>query len=214
MTQDQKALINKANAQLSTGPKTDEGKAKSAQNAATHGLTSALPPLNNPIFNQLLQNFIKERSPQTPTQHLWVEELAHIAWKLKQIPLLESQILQNSCLTPAEHFAQEKPSPLAKLWNLHLRLLGRFNSLDRKLSQNGCPLGASTLGAPSACSGPSAPPSPHPHAPVLQNEPTAQLVDDMILKAMKSILQNEPTKTSTTRSKLASAIDSVPLPIP
>ena len=39
-----KALANAANAQLSTGPKTNRGKAKSSRNALRHGLTVVLRP--------------------------------------------------------------------------------------------------------------------------------------------------------------------------
>jgi hypothetical protein len=39
-----RAARNKRNAQHSTGPRTKAGKARSAQNARTHGLTATLPP--------------------------------------------------------------------------------------------------------------------------------------------------------------------------
>ena len=187
MTTEQRNAINQQNAQLSTGPKTEEGKAKSAQNAVTHGLSSQKQPLENPRFRDLLKGFQKDYAyPQSPTAQTWVQELAHIAWKLEQIPSIEQQIEQDSGLTLAEHFMQDKPTPLVKLWNLQLRLGGRFNSLVRKLqspchcsvsSGNGIPANdvpilqnKPNLGAPSSSSGP-LPLPPPPQKPILQNKP-------------------------------------------
>ena len=197
MTQEQRAEINKQNAAHSTGPKTEEGKAKSAKNAATHGLTSSKPPLENPDFIQLHNEFLQERNPQTPTQHLWVLELAHIAFKLKQIPSLEFEVELISDQTLAEQFAQDKPTPLSRLWNLQLRLSARFDSLVRKLSAVDVPstehpsapthsiLQNEPLGAPSSSSGPS--PST-PMDPILQIEPTPS----SLLQSMHSILNANP----------------------
>ena len=53
-------LANRANARLSTGPKTEAGKAAVSQNAASHGLSSGsftlLPHENPEEFNQLLES--------------------------------------------------------------------------------------------------------------------------------------------------------------
>ena len=40
---------NRANAQHSTGPRTPAGKARSDQNARTHGLSSTTPPTEIPV---------------------------------------------------------------------------------------------------------------------------------------------------------------------
>ena len=41
MFSEARQTANAANARLSTGPRTNEGKASSSQNARTHGLTAA-----------------------------------------------------------------------------------------------------------------------------------------------------------------------------
>ena len=220
MTQVQRAEINRQNAAHSTGPKTEEGKAKSAQNALTHGLSSAQIPLQNPRFLELLQAFQREhQNPQSQTAQIWLQELAFIAFKLEQIPAMEQQIMVDSNLTLAEHFMQDKPTPLVKLWNLHLRLLGRFNSLVNKLrshSAANAPLAEHPLGTPSACSGPSSPSPLHPPtASILQNKPTLKTPPASSLQPPASVLQNEPTPhRAMVRQLLSFATREVKLPIP
>ena len=215
MTQVQRAEINRQNAAHSTGPKTEEGKAKSAQNALTHGLSSAQIPLQNPRFLELLEAFQREhQNPQSQTAQIWLQELAFIAFKLEQIPSIEQQIMVEYSLTLAEHFMQDKPTPLVKLWNLHLRLLGRFNSLVNKLrshSAANAPLAdhptTPTTPVQNKPKVPSAPPptvKTPPANTILQNKPTPS---PSTLQPPASILQNKPT---TSRQKLACAIHSLP----
>jgi hypothetical protein len=47
MASDRQISANRANALKSTGPRTDTGKANSAQNALTHGLTAQAALLRN-----------------------------------------------------------------------------------------------------------------------------------------------------------------------
>src|SRR3954462_1060973 len=99
-----RAKRNRANAQRSTGPRTKEGKARSAQNARTHGLTAdgalaatlrAIPPdlAADPTFQLAKQELLDELRPITPMQLILVTQLAHLTWKLHQIPHLERQLL-------------------------------------------------------------------------------------------------------------------------
>ena len=60
---------NKANALLSTGPRTAAGKQRSSQNALTHGLTAASPVLatEDPAAYKLhIQQFRDEYNPPPP----------------------------------------------------------------------------------------------------------------------------------------------------
>src|SRR4051794_7775752 len=65
MCSDKKMEANRQNAQKSTGPRTEEGKAKSRRNALKHGLTSegtVLPPEDTELFQERMQGWtIKER---------------------------------------------------------------------------------------------------------------------------------------------------------
>jgi len=58
-TSSRKAEANRRNAQLSTGPKTDEGKAKSSKNSITHGI--------------FVTKFLDGATPETVTE---IQELA------------------------------------------------------------------------------------------------------------------------------------------
>ena len=91
-----RAATNRANAQYSTGPRTESGKLRSSRNAIRHGLTSqaAVLPSEDPAAYQLhCRQFHDEYQPQTPTEIHLVQELADTAWRLNRIPLLEADLL-------------------------------------------------------------------------------------------------------------------------
>src|SRR5271166_2424749 len=74
---------NKANAQKSTGPKTDEGKAASSKNRLSHGFMSAatvIPDEDPEEFRALLIDFALEIKPETVTEQILLEKLATNQW--------------------------------------------------------------------------------------------------------------------------------------
>ena len=60
MTSLEKLLANRNNAQLSTGPKSKEGKQRVANNALSHGLSVRCDHDDNPIYQSLLSMLIDE----------------------------------------------------------------------------------------------------------------------------------------------------------
>jgi hypothetical protein len=87
---------NRANALLSTGPRTDSGKQRSSINALRHGLTAAsavLPSEDQAAFDAHRRGFFDEYQPATPTETQLVQELADTSWRLNRIPLLEAALL-------------------------------------------------------------------------------------------------------------------------
>jgi hypothetical protein len=98
-----RAAINRANAQQSTGPRTEAGKQRSALNALTHGLTcrtAVLPSEDPAAYEQHRRQFLEEYRPATPTETAFVEELADTSWRLKRIPLLEADLLSRALCPP------------------------------------------------------------------------------------------------------------------
>ena len=73
------------NAQHSTGPRTDAGKAKARLNAVKHGLTAKLPVLpfeKAEDFEALRDGFLNDFAPQSTYQKFLVTQLATHAWRI------------------------------------------------------------------------------------------------------------------------------------
>ncbi|MEP6962947.1 MAG: hypothetical protein ABI995_12775, partial [Acidobacteriota bacterium] len=91
---------NQANAQLSTGPTTEEGKQTSSANAIKTGLTAVeifVPQEEEPTFQALDEALCAEFYPEGATQvHLYTLIL-HASWNIRRCFALEIEI-QNEAL--------------------------------------------------------------------------------------------------------------------
>jgi len=89
---------NRANAESSTGPRTQEGKAASSLNHVIHGLAGefrVLPTEFQSEYDALLAAFREEHQPATPTETSLVEGMAQHQWLRQRALKLES-----SCFDP------------------------------------------------------------------------------------------------------------------
>ena len=83
---------NQTNAQLSTGPRTAEGKAASSQNSACHGLTSEFAVLSheNPAeFAELSQQAVQEFQPSGMHEEFLVRRMIEARWRAVRCQRLE-----------------------------------------------------------------------------------------------------------------------------
>ena len=89
---------NRANAQLSTGPRSPEGKAASSQNARTHGLTSKdlviLPHEQDDFLNFQIE-FTGQIKPIGALELTSFDNLLHAAWNMRRIRCLEAQLSES-----------------------------------------------------------------------------------------------------------------------
>jgi hypothetical protein len=80
---------NRSNAQHSTGPATDQGKAAASQNAWRHGLRSAHPvgPGEDPAeYVAFATELVAELKPVGMAQRLLAKRIALLQWKLQRVP--------------------------------------------------------------------------------------------------------------------------------
>lgn len=104
---------NRLNAQLSTGPSTAEGKAKSSLNAvktALTGRTVLLPTDDAAEYERHLLAYTNDFHPVGPRESDLVQSIADIAWRLKRIPCLESAVFAQGYLEFGQAFNQHEPS--------------------------------------------------------------------------------------------------------
>ena len=93
-----RAAANRANAQKSTGPKTEQGQAVSSQNAFKHGIYSkaVIIPGEDPAkFEALRADLAAEHRPVGITEEMLVNEIAQHYWRMKRYRTLEAQMYKS-----------------------------------------------------------------------------------------------------------------------
>jgi len=111
MSTELQILANRRNAQKSTGPRTNEGKAIASKNSVKHGLTAG-----NDIINQECQadfdlyraQFLAELDPNSPMESMLAERIVNLSWRLKRLYKIQNQTI-DALSTP------DTSSPLTKL---------------------------------------------------------------------------------------------------
>lgn len=89
---------SRRNGTKSRGPKTSEGKARSAQNALKHGLRAekhvVLPQEDAAAFRALEAALVAELAPDDALQRILVGRLAAAAWRLERAERLEAEVFE------------------------------------------------------------------------------------------------------------------------
>ena len=96
MTSDKSIAANRRNAQLSTRPKTQEGKDAVRQNALKHGLLSAsalLPTEDLDEFAAFSEAIRTDLKPVGEMENLLVDRIISTAWRRRRAGILETGIL-------------------------------------------------------------------------------------------------------------------------
>ena len=120
---------NVANAQLSTGPRTPDGKARSAQNARKHGLTAKdllIGPEDREEFDELLAGLQADVAPQGTLQQTLFDELVSSAWNLRRVRRLQAELCAHAA-TYQDVLTDELQSKLDRLARYKARIERTFH---------------------------------------------------------------------------------------
>ena len=152
---ERRLAANRANAQWSTGPRTEAGKAVSSLNAVKSGLTGRavlLPSDDVEAYQGHIAHFEKTFAPVGDQERSLVQSLADTQWRLDRIPNLEAGLFALGRIRCAELFAEEKNLQVRRAMidahiliedakhfkNLHLqesRLLRRYQQETKELKE-------------------------------------------------------------------------------
>jgi hypothetical protein len=105
MSTEAQVAANRANAEQSTGPKTEEGKAASSHNRASHGLSYVntyfflLPFESSYAYDNLLMDLRNEHSPMTRTEDTLVERMAQHQWLRCRAEFFEAKCFDESAMS-------------------------------------------------------------------------------------------------------------------
>jgi hypothetical protein len=90
-----RVAANRANARKSTGPRTIEGKARSARNATKHGLCSShtcLPSESEATFERFRTEIRDELQPRTVIQIQLFNQIANLLWRLNRVSEAQTKL--------------------------------------------------------------------------------------------------------------------------
>ncbi len=113
---------NRANAQLSIGPRTAAGKEVSKLNAvktALTGRTVLLPTDDVAAYEHHVREFMKELNPVGIREQCLAQSIADNMWRLARIPALESAIFGHGYIEFAGQFESEEPEDGLALIEAH-----------------------------------------------------------------------------------------------
>jgi len=90
-----RAAVNKANAQKSTGPRTDAGKQRSKLNALRHGLTGqtiVLPTEDHSAYQRHAHGLFDHFQPAGALEEQLVQSLSDTSWRLNRVAAVETNL--------------------------------------------------------------------------------------------------------------------------
>ena len=124
---------NRNNAKKSTGPRTEEGKARAAKNSLKHGLLArdtVLPGEDPAEFDSQLSALEADIQPANSLEFELVRQIADAQWRMRRLTRLETGFLAAAVADQRRHLEKCRPDELRPGYDGETLLLGSA-MLDR-----------------------------------------------------------------------------------
>src|ERR1700675_317595 len=118
LTGNDRAAINRSNAQKSTGPRTEAGKQRSKLNALRHGLTGqtvVLPTEDHSAYERHSQSFLNQYHPKDATETQLVQSLIDTSWRMNRAATVETNLFSLGIIEMEERIHANHPEAEAAL---------------------------------------------------------------------------------------------------
>jgi hypothetical protein len=132
MSSDRRVTSSRANAKLSTGPKTEAGKRRSSRNGLRHGCRSRTVILDNESpheFDQLLQSYLAYFQPANPVERDYINQMAIARWRMRRLCALETSMMDKALLSQPPEIRSAGPDTRIRIAFLALLDVARFRAL-------------------------------------------------------------------------------------
>ena len=100
MATEKQIAANRRNAQLSTGPRTEDGKRTSSLNAYRHGLTGqieVMTPEEKEVHDEFCAGIVASLNPADPLESQFAQSVAEGHWRLNRARAIENNIFALAC---------------------------------------------------------------------------------------------------------------------
>src|SRR5690242_3574937 len=171
---------NRRNAQKSTGPRTDAGKAASRFNALKSGIDAkaqVIPGEDAAELEALARDYHQQWQPATPLECFLTDALIHADWQLRRLRRVEAQLWHNEIVDTRKSFrGLNEEAPLGQVFDRAVdamtRLQRRIDSTERSYYRALNQLQRLHAGAGPAPDRSEPAPEPEPPSPELASFPT------------------------------------------
>jgi hypothetical protein len=126
---------NRQNAQLSTGPVTEEGKQRSSQNATRHGFTGqslVITDAEKEAYEAHVQAFQTEYSPDGHIETNLVQQLADLHWSIHQIFVQQANLTSLLNAITVQLAPANDPLATANALTPHYKSLNTLGIYDQR----------------------------------------------------------------------------------
>ncbi|MFN7995858.1 MAG: hypothetical protein U0Q18_19760 [Bryobacteraceae bacterium] len=182
MATEKQIAANRRNARKSTGPRTEEGKARCKMNALRHGLradTAVLPYENQEEYDALKAALQSEWNPQTATERILLDQMLVSQWKLQRNETIEHSIITAGKTSKMKRDLDQIWRHTSRLERSFSRAMQELTRLQKARKQESRAESAARVSPQAAANKPRMAPivpisQPEPPAPYIMSAPVAE----------------------------------------